>query len=431
VADPAEDVRGKILPAAGLRTPAVREFGTVPAINISNDGRSCESVENSSFQILDLASTGDHIDRLDRLDLVFVQHCSGYTPASFGEIRVNEPNTTVSAQRLRWPDTEPGQAAASAPVLVRNTTAGSASIGAPKFSNKAFSVVHNGCPATLAAGATCQLQLGFTPAARGQFTGVAQIPISDSLNSIILAGSTGSGTSAVHIDGFVDPVDGAGGYYVFTSANANIRFNGSDNRISVGLYAANGPWFVVITPPTGTALTPGTYGTQRAATATDFGLDVNGQGRGCNQSSGTVTIRQLQLASGDHSMTHLDAVFSEQCTGQTSTLRGEVEFESTAPASPPIGTSFAYAASSRHGTVAYLNGLVKQGELGGRLPRSPGRTVYLQRVLAGQWQTMLSRTTDQNGALAIGFVQSVHFTYRWVGIGNSRFTGGRSATTTP
>jgi hypothetical protein len=205
-----------------------------------------------------------------------------------------------------------------------------------------------------------------------------------------LAGSTGSGISAVHIDGFVD-----------------------------------------VTPPAGTILTPGTYGTQRAATATKLGLDVYGQGRGCDQSTGTVTVRQLQLASGDHSMTHLDAVFSQRCTGQTSTLRGEVEFESTAPASPPIGTSFAYAASSRHGSVVYLNGLVKQGELDGSLPRSPGRTVYLQRVLAGQWQTMLSRTTDQNGALAIGFVQPMHFTYRWVAIGNSRFTGGQSATTTP
>jgi hypothetical protein len=71
----------------------------------------------------------------------------------------------------------------------------------------------------------------------------------------------------------------------------------------------------------------------------------------------------------------------------------------------------AYLASSRTGSAVYINGLVKQAT-GGVWTRSANRTVYLQRYLDGHWQTLLARTTNAQGQIAVGFVQSRTLPYR-------------------
>ena len=71
----------------------------------------------------------------------------------------------------------------------------------------------------------------------------------------------------------------------------------------------------------------------------------------------------------------------------------------------------AYVASSRTGSAVYFNGLVKQS-IGGGWTRSAGRIVYLQRYLDGRWQTVLARTTDAQGLIAVGFVQPRVLPYR-------------------
>jgi hypothetical protein len=97
----------------------------------------------------------------------------------------------------------------------------------------------------------------------------------------------------------------------------------------------------------------------------------------------------------------------------------------TLTANCPAATSYAYAASSRQGDAVYLNGLIKEyGFEGIGAPPSLGfgcglfrhanGTVYLQRLLNGAWQTMLSRTTDDQGAVTVGFVQHTGYSYRWV-----------------
>jgi hypothetical protein len=90
-----------------------------------------------------------------------------------------------------------------------------------------------------------------------------------------------------------------------------------------------------------------------------------------------------------------------------------------------VNSSYAYAASSRQGDAVYLNGLIKEYgfEVIGAPPslgfgcglfRHANGTVYLQRLLNGAWQTMLSRTTDSQGAVTVGFVQHTGYSYRWV-----------------
>ncbi len=52
-------------------------------------------------------------------------------------------------------------------------------------------------------------------------------------------------------------------------------------------------WTALIAAPTGGLLHVGTYTTQRGADATHIGLDIDGDGRGCNQDSGTLDIEQV------------------------------------------------------------------------------------------------------------------------------------------
>jgi hypothetical protein len=89
----------------------------------------------------------------------------------------------------------------------------------------------------------------------------------------------------------------------------------------------------------------------------------------------------------------------------------------------------AYVASSRAGSAVYINGLVKQ-TIGGGWTRSANRIVYLQRYLDGHWQTLLARTTNAQGQLAVGFIQSRVLPYRLYVAASTTAHAATSASTT-
>jgi hypothetical protein len=86
----------------------------------------------------------------------------------------------------------------------------------------------------------------------------------------------------------------------------------------------------------------------------------------------------------------------------------------TALWSSALAPSYASAAASRRTSAVYVNGLVQQRAPTGPVIRSVHRTAYLQRYLAGRWQNLLTRTTDSNGQLAVGFIQASRYQYRWL-----------------
>jgi uncharacterized protein YkwD len=98
--------------------------------------------------------------------------------------------------------------------------------------------------------------------------------------------------------------------------------------------------------------------------------------------------------------------------------------------SDPLCATSAYIASSRAGQAVYINGLIKlSGPTTGLMVRPSGRAVYLQRYLNGGWQTMLLRTTDAYGRLAVGFIQTRVFQYRLVVPATTNTTPAASAST--
>ena len=72
--------------------------------------------------------------------------------------------------------------------------------------------------------------------------------------------------------------------------------------------------------------------------------------------------------------------------------------------------SVAYIAVTRQGSAVYVNSLVKQYSTA--WSAAPARTVYVQRLLASGWQTILSRMTNSIGRITVGFIQPNRFTYR-------------------
>ena len=85
-------------------------------IDLGGDGRGC-NITPGRFEIFDIGF--DASGQLQRLRLVFEQHCEGYPYALFGELRYGEPPSPVTPAIVRWPVTDAGRPGTAVPVVVR------------------------------------------------------------------------------------------------------------------------------------------------------------------------------------------------------------------------------------------------------------------------------------------------------------------------
>ena len=90
-----------------------------PGIDIYGSGRGCNEI-SGLFEVLDIGVDGS--GNVTRLWLVYEQHCVGWRPALFGEVRVGEPASTdpalVAPRTVRWPATDAGRASTVVPVTL-------------------------------------------------------------------------------------------------------------------------------------------------------------------------------------------------------------------------------------------------------------------------------------------------------------------------
>ncbi|GAA2280977.1 hypothetical protein GCM10010234_17490 [Streptomyces hawaiiensis] len=154
-----------------------------------------------------------------------------------------------------------------------------------------------------------------------------------------------------------DYISGGRSYAYTTASQDRMNVSGnSDNRVvSVSVDGANGDWWSLdLAAPSGKALTPGTYtGATRYPfnDGTEPGLSLSGNGRGCNQLTGTFTISAVEFGPQGY-VKKLDATFVQHCEGGTAAARGEVHIENPAPpAELGLGLDIALA-----GTASSLNG---------------------------------------------------------------------------
>jgi hypothetical protein len=128
---------------------------------------------------------------------------------------------------------------------------------------------------------------------------------------------------------------GEGQTFTFTSENATITAATLPDG-GVELAAVQGAnvhrFDADIEPPLGGTLTPGTtYPTARAATdASTAGLDVYGDGRGCNMASGSLHLIELTLGGGGTTIATFAATYENHCEDASApALFGELRYQSS------------------------------------------------------------------------------------------------------
>jgi hypothetical protein len=124
-----------------------------------------------------------------------------------------------------------------------------------------------------------------------------------------------------------DPGDYIGGGVSKSYAGATSLFSlsGTDTYLQYGVSGERDNWTAIMRPPTGQHLGVGTYETTRFGDATHAGLDVFGDGRGCNTSTGTLTINEISF-DGAGNVTRLNSTFEQHCEGGSPALHGTIHF---------------------------------------------------------------------------------------------------------
>ncbi len=149
---------------------------------------------------------------------------------------------------------------------------------------------------------------------------------------------------------------GGGITQTFTPADGtfivNTVFNGG---VDVSFHTANFSsfWSLTFGPPNGQTLTPEEEyeGAQRFAfhSPTRPGIDVFGDGRGCNTITGRFLVSDLAFAS-DGTVQSLAIDFEQHCEGAPPALFGSVRFNSSVPVEPRVSVADATALKGNVGT---------------------------------------------------------------------------------
>ena len=84
-------------------------------------------------------------------------------------------------------------------------------------------------------------------------------------------------------------------------------------------------WWAIINPPTGQKLQVRRYQATRFGNATHAGLSVSGNGRGCNESTGTLHIKKL-VSDSTGKISNIHAEVGQYCDGDTGPLRATIYY---------------------------------------------------------------------------------------------------------
>lgn len=147
---------------------------------------------------------------------------------------------------------------------------------------------------------------------------------------------------------------GAGQQYAYdTTANDVFGSSSSGGRVQINVQAGNGDWWYLdFAAPAGQTLAVGTYGSAtRFATPATAGLDVGGNGRGCNQITGSFTVNEITVGPFG-SLERFAADFEQHCEGAEPALRGQLRLVN-APAPPLLSIGLTVGAG---GSVDRVSG---------------------------------------------------------------------------
>ncbi len=307
--------------------------GSSPGIDINGAGRGCNT-DAGRFEVKDVAF--DSSGNPTRLWIIFEQHCEGAPAALFGEVRLGEGADGASAQSapsvVRWPVNDFGTPETVVPVQFSASQATSVTGVSITGADPAdFRLSSDGCSGVnLAVGRVCTVYVGFTPTAPGLQTATLQLSESGgATDQVPLQGWTYGGTTRLVMNSDAGDYIGQGESYSYSPASATLDASGTPQHFSFAVQGSNGDWWNgAFSPSQGQIFTTGSTWTNVARDSfrgSAAGMDVNGDGRGCNTVSG-----QFQVISAtydpDGVMQTFAVKFEQHCEGAQPALRGEFDW---------------------------------------------------------------------------------------------------------
>ena len=309
-----------------------------PGLDVSGDGRGCNTL-TGFFTVLDLAP--------GRLWISYEQHCEGDDAAVFGEIRLGYGEASdplgVEAGILAFPSDYPGVPVRPVPIRVTNNGAAATSVtSAIKAGGADFSIISNGCTASLAPGAECTVYVGWTASVPGVRLGLLEISDSrGNFREISLSAVGTSGRTRWQMTSDSGDYIGQGASYTYTpQSGARLGGGGTETYAWMGADYGDDWWGATFQAPQGQILLPGktyTGATRYPFNSGNAGLDVSGSGRGCNTLTGQFTVHEATYANGY--LTSFRISFEQHCEGMTPALRGELSWRAFDPKAPTPDTT--------------------------------------------------------------------------------------------
>jgi hypothetical protein len=311
----------------------LREPGEA-GLNIRGDGRGCDRI-GGRFDVKDIRARSD--GSVEQLWLTFEQHCENLHPALFGEVKLgfaDDDPLLITPGMLWWPDTDLGATASVVPITIFNVGRRAITLRSTRVVGRHvrdFPVRLDECSdRTLGPGDLCQVFIRFRPLAPGPR--IAALVVRDSWarsHRTSLDGFGVGGKTQFVFDS--DPGDfiGQGGSRRYDSGSATITAVGSPTVVKGEIQGVDASrWSVTFAAPDGTSLAVGkTYDDALRYPFNDAhpGMDISGQGRGCNDIEGTFKVTALSTTP-EGSLEFVGVRFEQHCEGSVPALRGAFDF---------------------------------------------------------------------------------------------------------
>lgn len=305
-------------------------------IDINGNGHGCNTIEGR-FRVVQLDVDGG--GNVTSLWIDYQQNCEGdFSAPLLGEVRYgitgDGGNVLVGPRSIWWPSAQTDALPTSMPVIIFNPGPGSVQMSTSSLAgsdSSNFSILTDECDGLLLlAGDTCKVSLRYSPSTAGSVHASLLIPeASGSTHEVTLDALVSSGKTQFKTQS--DPGDfiGQGEDHTYVPSNAQFGVIGTDSSIQVGWVESGGAgWNAVFKAPSGETLTPGTtyHAIRAVSSGSGAGLDVFGDGHGCNTLNGTFTVTDIYIdAYGD--VQRFGVQFDQHCEGASPAFHGTLDFQ--------------------------------------------------------------------------------------------------------
>jgi len=247
--------------------------------------------------------TSDPDGTITSLWISFEENCGG--PPTIGEVEYNVPGdggaVVVGPHDIWWPNSETDSAPVAMPVWVWNPSSSPVTMGASSISGADSEddyVSYDSCSGqTVAPGGGCRVVVSYEPVAAGVNHATLTVPeAGGATHTVSLEGFVSAGRTVFSLD---DPSGafGPAGSSVYFPLNAAFSVTGDYSSADLHWYGTDGTDFEAkFMVGGGDEFTPGvTYQATRPGGGGPNGIDVSGNGRGCNTETGDFTITDVYV----------------------------------------------------------------------------------------------------------------------------------------